>query len=158
MKRQIAGLFLNSLVVIGAVGCVVLPSVQAQWAEREIAATVGNPLAKELQDKPVLVDVYASWCPGCKNIASTLSTLQEEYKGKIHVVVLDVTDKSTTEKSADLAKKLGLSSFFEANKSKTSTVAIIDPKTGQIVRQFQNNPEKADYVTGIAEAETRLAQ
>ena len=37
------------------------------------------------------------------------------------------------------------SSFFQANKSKTSTVAIIDPATGKIMKQFQNNAEITEY-------------
>jgi hypothetical protein len=43
------------------------------------------------------------------------------------------------------AKKLGSSKFLEANKSKTSTVAIVDPATGNILTMFKNNPNKADY-------------
>jgi thiol-disulfide isomerase/thioredoxin len=137
--------------------CTKEPSV-SQSPESPIAANAGasntstTALAKELQGKPVVVDVYASWCPSCKNIAPTLSTLKQEYKGKANFVVLDVTDKATSKATEEKVKKLGLSSFFKANKSKTSTVAVIDPATGKIIKQFQNNPDKADYKTVLDEA------
>ncbi|PAX51476.1 TlpA family protein disulfide reductase [Brunnivagina elsteri] len=107
--------------------------------------SVGGPLAKELQGKPVLVDVYATWCPGCKNIAPTLSQLKQEYSGKVNFVVLDVTDKAKVQETQAQAEKLGLGKFLEDNKSKTSTVAIVDPATGNILTVFKNNPNKADY-------------
>lgn len=110
--------------------------------------TLGAPLARELQGKPVVVDVYATWCPGCKNIASTIQALRTEYKDKVNFVVLDVTDRSTTQESQERAQKLGLGKYFDANKASTSTVAIIDPATGKILAQFQNNPDKAVY-TGV---------
>jgi thiol-disulfide isomerase/thioredoxin len=104
-----------------------------------------TPLAKKLQGKPVIVDIYASWCPGCKNIAPTLSQLKQQYGTKANFVVLDVTDTKTTKISMRMAAELGLTSFFNANKSKTSTVAIIDPATGKIMKQFQNNAAITDY-------------
>jgi thiol-disulfide isomerase/thioredoxin len=107
--------------------------------------SVGNPLAKELQGKPVLVDVFATWCAGCKNIAPTLSELKKEYSGKVNFVVLDVTDKAKLKETQAQAEKLGLGKFLEANKSQTSTVAIVDPATGNILTIFKNNPNKADY-------------
>lgn len=107
--------------------------------------TLGAPLARELQGKPVVVDVYASWCPGCKNIASTLATLRDEYRGKANFVVLDVTDRATTAQAEEQARKLGLGKFFEANKASTSTVAIIDPATGNVLAQYQNNADKSSY-------------
>ena len=103
------------------------------------------PLAKQLQGKPVVVDIYASWCPGCKNIAPTLSQLKQQYGTKINFIVFDVTDAKKTKASVKMAEKLGLISFFNANKSKTSTVAIIDPATGKIMKQFQNNAEITEY-------------
>lgn len=114
-------------------------------ASQLIAQVNSGPLAKELQGKPVVVDIYATWCPGCKNIAPTLSQLKQKYKDTAHFVVLDVTDKNTTQASEAKAKQLGLSSFFAANKSQTSTVAIIDPATGKILQQFRNNPKQANY-------------
>ncbi|MBW4646516.1 MAG: thioredoxin family protein [Goleter apudmare HA4340-LM2] len=107
--------------------------------------SVGNPLAQELQGKPVLVDVFATWCAGCKNIAPTLSELKQEYSGKVNFVVLDVTDQGKLKETQAQAEKLGLGKFLEANKSKTSTVAIVDPATGNILTIFKNNPNKADY-------------
>lgn len=114
-------------------------------AKQVVAQASSSPLAKELQGKPVVVDIYATWCPGCKNIAPTLSQLKQKYKDTAHFVVLDVTDKNTTQASAAKAKQLGLSSFFAANKSQTSLVAIIDPATGKILQQFRNNPKQANY-------------
>ncbi len=57
-------------------------------AAKASSASVGAPLAQKLQGKPVVVDVYASWCPACKNIAPTVSQLKEQYAGKVEFVVL----------------------------------------------------------------------
>jgi len=111
------------------------------------AKTVGGPLAQQLQGKPVLVDIYASWCPACKNIAPTLSKLEQQYAGKVEFVVLDVTDKATTDKAVAKAKELGLSDFLAANKAQTGTLTIVDPATGQILAQHRNNANLADYTT-----------
>lgn len=110
-------------------------------------ANIGGPLAKELQGKPVVVDIYATWCSACKNIAPTLSQLKKDYNGKAHFVILDVSDKSKAGKSEAKAKKLGLEKFFAANKSQTGMVAIVDPATGDILAQHRNNPTKSAYTS-----------
>jgi thiol-disulfide isomerase/thioredoxin len=107
--------------------------------------SVGAALSKQLQGKPVVVDIYASWCPACKNIAPTVSQLKQQYAGKVNFVVLDVSDKASTAKSEAMAKKLGLSKFFAANKTQTGSVTIVDPATGKILAQHRNNPNAADY-------------
>ena len=109
------------------------------------AASVGGPLAKQLQGKPVVVDVYASWCPACKNIAPTVAQLKQKYAGKVEFVVLDVSDKSSTTKVEAKAKELGLSEFFAANKTQTGSLTIVDPATGNILTQQRNNPDLAAY-------------
>ncbi len=111
------------------------------------ASSVGGPLAQQLQGKPVVVDIYASWCPACKNIAPTVSQLKQQYAGKVNFVVLDVSDKSSTAKAEATAKKLGLSKFFAANKTQTGSLTVVDPATGKILAQHRNNPNKADYTS-----------
>ena len=102
-------------------------------------SSVGGALAQKLQGKPVVVDVYASWCPACKNIAPTISQLEKKYAGKVEFVVLDVSDKSTTDAAEAKAKELGLSEFLAANKTQTGSLTIVDPATGNILAQHRNN-------------------
>ncbi len=107
--------------------------------------SVGGALAQQLQGKPVVVDIYASWCPACKNIAPTVSQLKQRYAGKVNFVVLDVSDKASTARAEVMAKKLGLSKFFAANKTQTGSLTIVDPATGKILAQHRNNPNGSDY-------------
>ncbi len=107
--------------------------------------SVGGPLAKELQGKPVVIDVFATWCPGCKNIEPTLGKLKKDYGDRANFVVLDVTDKKTMEEAKAKAEKLGLTAFLDENQSQTSTVAIVDPATGNVLAIFKNNSEVGDY-------------
>ncbi|GAB4211905.1 MAG: hypothetical protein OHK0012_05230 [Synechococcales cyanobacterium] len=100
----------------------------------------------------MVVDIYASWCPACKNIAPTLAQLKKDYEGKVNFVVLDVTNRSTTTAAEAMAKDLGLSSFLAANKSQTGMLAVIDPATGTILAQYRNNANLADYTQVLDEA------
>ncbi|KAM3106220.1 thioredoxin family protein [Phormidesmis sp. 146-20] len=109
------------------------------------AKSVETPLAQELQGKPVVVDVFATWCSACKNIAPTVAQLKKDYEGKVTFVVLDVSNQATTAEAEAKAKQLGLSEFLAVNKSQTGMIAIIDPATGKILSQQRNNPNLADY-------------
>jgi thiol-disulfide isomerase/thioredoxin len=114
-------------------------------AAKENTNSVGAPLAQKLQGKPVIVDIYASWCAACKNIAPTISQLQEKYAGKVEFVVLDVSDRATTTQAETTAKELGLSSFLASSKAQTGSLAIIDPANGKILSQHHNNPDLVAY-------------
>lgn len=117
-----------------------------------------KPLSPTLQGKPVVVDIYATWCSGCKAIAPTLSQLKKQYQGKVNFVVLDVSDRNTSKKAAATAKQLGLTNFFEMNKTQTATVAIIDPATGMVVEQYRKNTNAADYTRVINQEISRMAK
>jgi thiol-disulfide isomerase/thioredoxin len=121
-------------------------------AGKKAATSVGGPLAKQLQGKPVVIDVYASWCPACKNIAPTISQIKQQYAGKINFVTLDVSSKASSAKAGAKAKQLGLSKFFAANKTKTGSLLIVDPATGNILAQHKNNPDLSAYSTVLDSA------
>ena len=109
------------------------------------SSSVGGPLAKQLQGKPVVVDIYASWCPACKNMAPTVSKIKQAYGNKITFVTLDVSDKTSFAKAESTAKQLGLSKFLAANKTQTGSLTIVDPATGNILGQERNNAELTAY-------------
>ncbi|MFH7030846.1 MAG: TlpA family protein disulfide reductase [Heteroscytonema crispum UTEX LB 1556] len=154
-KLSLLGLALGGFATTLGVAATVtsnLPDNNSANAAQVRIAQAGTPLAQELQGKPVFVEVYASWCPGCRNISKTVKMLEKQYGKTANFVVLDVTDKNTTKAAEMKANKLGLSDFFMANKSATSTVAIIDPATGMVIKQFRNNPNKTDYMTVLDSA------
>lgn len=109
-------------------------------------ANVGGPLAGT---KPVLVRVHADWCPACKETAATVDAVNKQYAGRVTFVQFDVTDGKTAAASAATAKKLHLTKFYEKTKSATSTVAVIDPKTGNIIAQLYDDTNIADYTKAI---------
>ncbi|MDJ0659573.1 MAG: thioredoxin domain-containing protein [Crocosphaera sp.] len=116
---------------------------------------VGGPLARELQGKPVVIDIYATWCSGCKNIAPTLSQLKKQYQGKAHFIVFDVSDKATSRQAEARARELGLGDFFNQHKSQTASVTIVDPANGDILSQERKNSNLSDYTSVLDAAITQ---
>ena len=50
---------------------------------------VGNDFVVDgLEDKVVIFDIFATWCPPCRASAPNVSALQEKYKDKIKVIGL----------------------------------------------------------------------
>jgi thiol-disulfide isomerase/thioredoxin len=141
----VATLATSAVVMTNPLQAISSPSAKLATTGQLLAKVGKAPLAKQLQGKPVVVDIYASWCRNCKNIEPTLSQLKLLYSKKMHLIVFDVSDRQKTQASTELAAKLGLTDFFNANKSQTSTVAIIDPASGKIIKEFQHNPNLTEY-------------
>ncbi|PHR58887.1 MAG: thioredoxin [Arcobacter sp.] len=50
-----------------------------------------------LEDKVIIFDIFATWCPPCRAAAPNLSTLQKNYKNEIKIIgILIEEDKSNT--------------------------------------------------------------
>lgn len=41
-------------------------------------------------DKPVLLDIFAQWCPPCKMLGPVIEKIAEDYKDKIIVAKMDL--------------------------------------------------------------------
>jgi thiol-disulfide isomerase/thioredoxin len=117
-------------------------------------ATIAQALSKKYQGKPVVVEIYASWCPACKNVAPTVSQLKRQYAGKANFLVLDVSNQGTTSRSRNAAQQAGLGQFFSQNITQTGLVAIIDPASGNVLAQYRNNSDASDY-TSVLDAAIR---
>ncbi|GAC1581855.1 MAG: hypothetical protein NVS3B7_17090 [Candidatus Elarobacter sp.] len=120
------------------------------------AATSATALAPSLQGKPVVARIHADWCAACKATNGTMDAIKAKYGRSIAFVEFDVTDGKTSAAAAAQAKRLGLTGFFEANKTATSTVAIVNPKTGTIVAKLYADPTAGDYDAAIGRVAAQL--
>jgi thiol-disulfide isomerase/thioredoxin len=135
--------------VMGGNAAPQVPSYQARGAS-EIAQV--GPLAPSLQGKPAVVRIHADWCPACKATQSMIDDLKRTYTGKINFVQFDVTNAKTAAAAQAEAQKLGLENFYAATKAATSTVAVIDPKTGKVLATFYNDDAIGDYEVALNDA------
>ena len=63
----------------------------------EVVLTDKNFQKEVLEEEiPVLVDFYADWCPPCRVLAPIISSLAEEFEGKIKVGKLNVDENPQT--------------------------------------------------------------
>ena len=106
------------------------------------------------EKKIILAEIYASWCPGCKNIQPTLDLLVKTFP-QIELVQLDVSTPSKAEASQKVAKDLKIIDFYNVNKSKTATVGVVVPTTGEVVSIFHNENSEELYKPSIQDAGTK---
>lgn len=69
--------------------------------------------------KPVIVKIYAEWCPPCKQMAPTFEALAKEFEAQCAFYELNVDNART------LAVQLGI----------TSVPTVLYVKNGQILRR-----------------------
>lgn len=77
-------------------------------------------------DKPVIIDLYATWCGPCKRLAPILAEIQKDYGNKIQIYKVD-TDKET-----ELSRLFNVSSIplmvFIPQKGEPFLVSGLRPK------------------------------
>jgi thiol-disulfide isomerase/thioredoxin len=56
-------------------------------------------------DKIVIFDIFATWCPPCRAVAPHLSSLQEKYKEDIIVIGVTIEDNIQNSKLQEFAEK-----------------------------------------------------
>ena len=101
--------------------------------------------------RPTVAVIRAEWCSACQKLEPTMMELKSQYGDRIDFVILDVSDEEKTAESAAVARKLGLSKFFEENKQKTSTVVVLNASR-KVVFQTKQNFDREAYVKAFDEA------
>ena len=103
-----------------------------------------DEMAMKDDHRPIVAIIAADWCPYCKRIDPVVKDVMSSYMEKLHFVVFDVTNETTSAAAKETAEKLGMSDFFKEYKGKTSTVAVL--KDNKVVYKTSNNGNKEDYV------------
>ena len=87
-------------------------------------------------DIPVIVEFKTEWCPTCKKITPIMESLEESYKGKLKIGVLDASKYPKYAIANDVL----------------SVPTIIIFKNGQLVKRISGMQSKEDIIKHVDEA------
>lgn len=59
---------------------------------------------KNAQDKVVIFDIFATWCPPCRGAATHLTSLQQKYKDDLIIIGITIEDNIPNSKLLDFRK------------------------------------------------------
>ena len=93
----------------------------------EVTITTENIEQYRTGDLPLVVDLWATWCGPCRQIAPIISELAEEYAGKL------VVGKCDVEENDDIAMEFGVRNI----------PTILFFKGGQLVDKFVGAASKS---------------
>lgn len=80
-------------------------NVQAVENSQEVAYRVVESKIVPQNGLPTIVDFSASWCPPCRQLKPIFQKLEEEFKGRINFITIDVDD------NPQLAQSYGVQSI-----------------------------------------------
>ena len=117
------------------------------------AASAGSAEEPAASDsRPLIVKIHADWCGTCQRLVPTFAALAGEIGSEARIVVLDVTDEASANLAAAEAERLGIRGFFDAYRSKTGTVGVIDA-AGRTVSVTKGEMDPAKYVEAVRKAQ-----
>nr|WP_294076615.1 thioredoxin [Prevotella sp. UBA5379] len=93
----------------------------------EVTITTGNFNSYKNGDKPLVVDLWATWCGPCRALAPTIAELAQDYDGKI------VVGKCDVEENNDIAMEFGVRNI----------PTILFFKNGKLVDKFVGAASKS---------------
>ena len=73
--------------------------------EYKVTKEANGFVLQNAQDKVVIFDIFATWCPPCRASASHLTSLQEKYKDDLIIIGLSIEDKIENSKLQEFAKE-----------------------------------------------------
>ena len=90
-------------------------------------------------------------------LCPTLEDLRQRTGDDARIVVLDVTDRESLVRATAEADRLRIRAFFDAYKSKTGTVGILDGVTREPVSVLKGETDVAKYEAALATAQGRAS-
>ncbi len=130
------------------------PSARAAAAITLLAAFAAAPALGAGAERPTVIEFHADWCGTCALVEPVLETLEREHRGLVRFVRFDVSNRASLASSRHEAERLGLLEVFEAFRSRTGTVAVLDPR-GEPVEVFRGETDLDRYRAAIARAAAR---
>jgi thiol-disulfide isomerase/thioredoxin len=104
------------------------------------------------ESRPLVVKIHADWCGACQLLGPTWERVEKELAKEAQVVTLDVTDRSATRRSAATAAALGISPFFEKNRDRLGTIAVLRAGSREPVEVFHGELDFVAYVDAVRRA------
>lgn len=113
-------------------------------------------LSQLLQQKPVILDFWTSWCPNCRRDMPKLDALYEQYADQVEVVGVNLKESSSTVQeyvdSANISYPIVLDTNGAVARSYgvsyTNTHILIN-RQGMIVRVIPGDISEADILSLI---------
>jgi len=99
--------------------------------------------------KPIVVKLHAQWCPKCMVTKGIWADIEREYTGRVHLVVMDFTNDSSTEASRKEAQRLGLDRFFGEFAGATGIVVVLHPRTKEVAAELEVSRDLPEYRAAI---------
>jgi hypothetical protein len=111
-----------------------LPS-ETPSGQRASAAGRGSDVRPTRFERPKLVLIRADWCGVCHEVEPGIITGYAAYEDKADLLVLDVTDARAIARSAEVARREGVSEFFDEFAGRTPTLGVFTrPEQARLIR------------------------
>ena len=100
--------------------------------------------------RPIVVKLHAQWCVYCRVTKGAWRQAPEEtYRGRVHLLVLDFTNDTTTQASRAEAARLGFETFFDEFEGVTGTIVVLDPRTKAVSAEINGSRDFSEYRDAI---------
>ena len=112
-------------------------ATQPENMEQETTATA------ETEDiKLIAVRMYADWCGYCKTLDAKLEDIKPEFEGSgILFTYFDLTDEYQHSQTRLMAERMNLSRIYEAFGDRTGFMVLVNPETGEVLKEINSEPE-----------------
>jgi thiol-disulfide isomerase/thioredoxin len=119
----------------------------------------GGLILKGSENKVIIFDIFATWCPPCKAAATHLSSLQEKFNENLIIIGLTIENPISNEKLLDFKEKYN-ASYILTNSSENERLIEKITTNLQVGKRFPiplmaiyKDSKLVNYYSGAVEEE-----